>query len=137
MTMQMTTKNKQVVADLIDRIWNNRHYDELCRFLHSNFEDHSLPPTMPGGAEGLKLWVEGLGRSFEHSTRIDEMIAEGDMVAIRVTMLLKHTGAWRGIGATGKEFGTGGFRIFSLSDGKIIEHWGLMDPTTIENAIKA
>jgi predicted SnoaL-like aldol condensation-catalyzing enzyme len=133
----MITKNKQVVTDFIDMIWNKRHYDQLCMLLHSNFEDHSLPAALPFGAEGLKLWISGLGKSFEHTTRIDEMIAEGDKVAIRITMLLRHTGTWRGIEAPGREFATGGFRVFRLSNGKIIEHWGLLDPTTIENAIKA
>ncbi len=133
----MITKNKQLVADFIETIWNQKQYEELCRFLHSNFEDHSLPPSMPSGADGLKLWINGLGNSFEHTTRIDEVIAEDDKVAIRVTMMLKHTGAWRGIAATGRTFGTGGFRIFRIKDGKIIEHRGLVDPTTIENAIKA
>lgn len=132
----MTARNKQVITDFVDTIWNNRQFDKLCRFLHSNFEDHSLPPTMPGGAEGLKLWISGLGRSFEHKTRIDEMISEGDKVAVRLTMFLKHTGAWRGVEATHREFGTGGFRIFRLLDGKIIEHRGLLDPTAIEQAIK-
>jgi len=132
----MMEKNKQLVADFIDTIWNNRQYDELCRFLHNNFEDHSLPPAIPGGSEGLKLWISGLGKSFEHTTRIDEMIAEDNKVAIRVTMLLKHTGSWRGVEATSRELGTSGFRLFRLADGKIIEHWGLLDPAAIEQGIK-
>jgi predicted SnoaL-like aldol condensation-catalyzing enzyme len=132
----MSSKNKQVVTDFVDNIWNNRQYHHLCTFLHPNYEDHSLPPTLPAGPDGLKLWIEGLGKAFAHTTRIDDIVAENDKVAIRITMLLKHTGNWRGIEATQKEFGTTGFRMFRLADGKIIEHWGLLDPTTIENAIK-
>jgi len=132
----MSNQNKHVVADFIDKIWNKRQYDELCQLLHNNFEDHSLPPTMPAGSAGLKLWINSLGNAFDHTTRIDELLCEGDKVAVRVTMLLKHTGNWRGIDATHKEFGTGGFRMFRLSNGKIIEHWGLLDATTIENALK-
>lgn len=133
----MISTNKQVVTDFMDVIWNNKQYDELCRFLHTNFEDHSLPTSLPPGTEGLKVWLTALSKSFEHSSRIDDVIADGDKVAIRMTMLLKHTGQWRGIAATGKEFGTNGFRFFRLKDGKIIEHWGLLDATAIDNNVVA
>lgn len=132
----MSNQNKQLVADFIDKIWNNRQYDELCQLLHNNFEDHSLPPSLPPGSAGLRLWIDSLGKAFDHTTRIDEILSEGQKVAVRVTMLLKHTGNWRGIDATQKEFGTGGFRMFRISNSKIIEHWGLLDATTIENAIR-
>lgn len=133
----MISTNKQVVTDFMNMIWNNKQYDELCKFLHPNFEDHSLPTSLPPGAEGLKLWLTGLSNSFQHSSRIDDIIADDDKVAIRMTMLLKHTGQWRGIAATGKDFGTNGFRFFRLKDGKIIEHWGLLDATAIDNNIIA
>ena len=129
--------NKTLVTNFMDTIWNKRQFSELGNFLHPEFIDHSLPPALPANAEGLKKWIIGTGTSFEHKTLIEEQVTEGNKSIIKFRILLKHIGVWRGIDATSAEITAVGYRYFRLEEGKIIEHWALLDGNSIENQLKA
>ncbi len=53
--------------------------------------------------------------------RVEEMIAEGDMVAARFTITGTHKGEWFGVPASDKYLQSGGLIILRFTDGKIIE----------------
>ena len=128
--------NSKIVAGFIEQIWNNRNFEKLSEFMHSDFQDHSLPPTLSPDAEGMKKWILGTGISFEHKTIIEEQVTEGDKSILKIRMEMKHIGLWRGIEATETELKTVGYRYYRLKDGKIIEHWALIDGQAIENQVK-
>lgn len=54
---------------------------------------------------------------------VEDLIAEGDKVAGRITTYGKHEGDLFGIPATGKEIQVTGMAIWRIADGKIVEHW--------------
>ena len=54
---------------------------------------------------------------------IDDMIAEGDRVAVRLTSSAIQTGPFMGIPASGKRYEIGEIHWFRLRDGRICEHW--------------
>ncbi len=53
----------------------------------------------------------------------EDMIAEGDKVAVRATARGTHLGEFNGIPATGKEFNISLMLIYRIANGKIVEHW--------------
>jgi predicted ester cyclase len=53
----------------------------------------------------------------------EDMIAEGDRVAVRATFRGTHQGEFAGIPATGYEVEIPVFLIYRIEDGKIAEHW--------------
>jgi predicted SnoaL-like aldol condensation-catalyzing enzyme len=132
----MLTSNKQLVTQFIETIWNERNFDSIDQFLHPDFHDYSLPPTLPENKKGLLQWIAGTGQSFEHTSIIEEMVCEGDQVMIKLKMLLKHIGTWRAIEPTGAAIYAIGYRYFKLSENRIIEHWALIDGNAIENQLK-
>lgn len=129
-------ENSKLVAEFIEQIWNNRNFEKLDFFLHAEFKDNSLPPALTADKEGMKKWILGTGLSFEHKTTIEEQVTEGDKSIVKIRMNLKHIGVWRDIEPTGTELETIGFRFYKFAEGKIIEHWGLIDGQTIENQLK-
>jgi predicted ester cyclase len=80
---------------------------------------------MPHGLEGAKALHEKtlLGMPDYH-TRIDDLIAEGDKVAVRVTITGTHTGNFWGVPPTGRQVHLTGIYIVRIANGKIVEHWG-------------
>ena len=58
---------------------------------------------------------------------VEEVMAEGDRVAARVTMRGTHRGEFPGIAPTGKRVEVRVMDMFRISDGKIVEHWGHAD----------
>jgi len=60
-------------------------------------------------------------------TTIDDIIAEGDKVAVRATMTGTHQGDFMGIPATGKPVTISGIDVTRFHEGQSVEHWGQWD----------
>lgn len=133
----MNSTNKLIVTNFIEEIWNQQQFEKIDHYISAGFIDHSLPPTLPANKDGMELWITGTGKSFEHKTIIDDLVCEEDKVMLKIRMQLKHIGVWRDIGPTHCEISVVGYRYYKLKDGRIIEHWALLDGNAIENQIKA
>jgi predicted SnoaL-like aldol condensation-catalyzing enzyme len=132
----MNSENKSTVTNFIEEIWNKNQFEKIDNYLSSSFIDHSLPPALPANKDGMKLWILGTGKSFEHKTLIDDIVCEDNKVMLKMRMQLKHIGIWRGIEPTDFEISAVGYRYFKLANGKIVEHWALVDGNSIENQLK-
>ena len=88
-------------------------------------------PPMLGevhGREGFKQILGLFRRAFpEFETTIEEMVAEGDRVAVRHTHRATQTGEFAGIPPTGKTVEVGGIEILRVRDGRIAEFWHMDD----------
>jgi predicted SnoaL-like aldol condensation-catalyzing enzyme len=133
---KMNSENKSIVSNFIEEIWNQNQFEKFDNYIYTDFIDHSLPPALPANKYGMKLWIIGTGKSFEHKTIIDDLVCEDNKVMLKIRMLLKHIGVWRGIEPTNFEISTVGYRYYKLADRKIIEHWALIDGNSIENQLK-
>jgi predicted ester cyclase len=133
----METSNQVLITSFIERIWNQSDFACLDTFLHPQFKDHSLPAGMPKDVNGLKQWIIGTGKSFEHKTVVEDLITERNKCVVKIRMDLKHIGIWRGIEPEGKTVSVVGFRLFRIIDGRIIEHWALVDGQAIENQMQS
>lgn len=129
-------ENSNLVQTFIEQIWNNQAFEKLEKFLHPDFKDHSLIPTLSPDKEGTKQWIIATGLSFHHHTIIEGQVTQGDQSMVKIRMKLKHIGIWRGIEPTGLEIYTTGYRHFKIKDKKIIDHWALVDGQAIENQLK-
>lgn len=132
----MNSENKTIITNFIEDIWNKNQFDKIGQYISPNFIDHSLPPNLPADKEGMKRWIIGTGKSFEHTTIIEDMVCENNKVMLKFKMHMKHIGAWRGIEPTCYEVSTVGYRYYQLTNGKITEHWALLDGNSIENQLR-
>ena len=86
-----TAQNKAVQRRIIDEVINLKNLD-LADELFS--EEHELHPYSPGvtrGPEGMKRAFAGLHEEFpDIRVEIESMVAEGDMVAVRLTFSGTH-----------------------------------------------
>jgi steroid delta-isomerase-like uncharacterized protein len=58
---------------------------------------------------------------------VDDMVADGDTVAIRYTMKGTHRGDFAGVKATGKAVTAQSMAFYRLADGKIVEERAQLD----------
>jgi steroid delta-isomerase-like uncharacterized protein len=58
---------------------------------------------------------------------IEDMIAEGDRVAVRLTAHAVHRGDFMGVPAAGKGYTIAEQHIFRITDGRIADHWHVAD----------
>ncbi len=112
-------ENKKLVRRFLEA-YNNRNLDSLDDFVSQDFIDHT--PNHQQGLESLKQLFNLAFKAFPdwHET-IEEIIAEGDKVWLRLTYTGTHTGEWLGMAPTGKKITTTAFDIFRIVDGKIVE----------------
>jgi steroid delta-isomerase-like uncharacterized protein len=78
----------------------------------------------PLDADGHKDFMSALLAAFPDSRfPVDDVIAEGDKVAVRHRLQGTHQAELQGIPATGKKVEVGGIVIFRIENGKIAEAW--------------
>jgi predicted ester cyclase len=120
----MSERNKMLTRRFYDEVLskkNLRVIDELCA---PTVVDHSALPGQAPGLEGLKQTIGVYLEAFpDLSIRVEEMIAEGDLVAVRLTGRATHKGAFLGTAPTGKSFTLRGIDIIRVKDGKAVEIW--------------
>ena len=83
---------------------------------------------MNGPAEGLERYAEGLRAVIDafpaYRWEIEDLLAERDRIAVRLTGSGTHLGPFRGIPATGLRIATQELAIYRIEDGRIAECWG-------------
>jgi steroid delta-isomerase-like uncharacterized protein len=122
-----TEDNKALVRRSIEELWNQGKVALIDEFGDASFIHHD--PDFPTfqTREDYKRWVTESRNSFPdlHLT-IEDMIAEGDQVAVRWTLRGTNTGAMvtpMYIPATGKQVTVTGTTIDRFADGKLVEDW--------------
>lgn len=75
-------------------------------------------------AAGVTRW-HGIFPGF--TATVDETVVAGDRVMSRVTYRGTHANTWAGLPATGTEFSQHGLDLFTVRDGRIVEHWHATD----------
>ena len=119
--------NKAIVRRFIDEIFLGGNFESVDALLTEDFTPHSWGSMQPG-RDGLKEAIQRVqqGISDERMT-IEDMIAEGDRVAVRLTSSATHTGDFMGMPASGKRYEIGEIHIFRIRDGRVSEHWHQAD----------
>jgi predicted ester cyclase len=93
-----------------------------------DYVDHEGVPGYPPTREGFKQSIPMLRSGIpDFNATIDDVVAEGDRVVIRMTFRGTQTGEFMGMPPTGKSISVGVIDIFRIAGGKIVEHWGQMD----------
>jgi predicted ester cyclase len=62
---------------------------------------------------------------------VREMLADDDLVAVRVIATGTHEGEFMGMSSSGRRIEVQVFDIFRIRDGQVTEHWELMDAMTM------
>jgi predicted ester cyclase len=121
-------EKKAVYRRFVEDVINGGNVDIVPELFAEDYEDHSRPPGAPGGLEGVKMIPAMFRGAFSdlHFT-IEEMVAEGDIVATRVTGHGTNDGPFMGMPPTGREATWSSLGFFRVRDGKIVEHWGVPD----------
>ncbi len=99
----------------------------LDEFVDPDIVAHDLPPGFPNSLEGLKKLFAMFQTSTPGYHTVDDLIAEGDKVAGRITGYGTHEGELLGIPRTGKEIRMSGIVIWRIRKGKIVEVWAQND----------
>jgi predicted ester cyclase len=124
-------ENKQLVRRY-QEIYNNNNLDALTEVLSEDLLTPRIMPGIPPGLEGARAAHRIMLLGFpDYQTVIEDLVAEGDTVAARITMTGTHTGDFMGIAATGTQVEFSGMYMVRIKEGKIVEHWSEEDGVSL------
>jgi predicted SnoaL-like aldol condensation-catalyzing enzyme len=114
-------ENKAAMRRIMDEVINGKNLD-LADDLFA--EEHALYPETAGvgrGPEGMKQAFAGLHEAFpDVRVEIESMVAEGDMVAVRLTFTGTHA-------PTGRRAAWPEMVFTRFSGGRAVESWEVID----------
>ncbi len=109
-------RDKKTVVDFYEKALNQKDFDAAAKYLGPRYTQHN--PNAADGPEGLRAFLGFLKEKFPDSrSEIKRVFADGDYVIL-------HVHAVRESGTRGNAI----VDIFRLEDGKIVEHWDVVQP---------
>jgi steroid delta-isomerase-like uncharacterized protein len=134
--MDNMKSNKEVVRQFIDRVFVQLDPTAVDELVADDFTSHSYPNT-PDGKTFLRDSTQRMGKALDDiSFRVEDLIAEGDRVAARVTSSARQTGEFMGMPPSNRRYEIGEIHIFRLRDGKVAEHWHELDAMGLMKQLK-
>jgi steroid delta-isomerase-like uncharacterized protein len=100
-------------------------FDEL---LAPDIVDHNPIPGQGPGRKGMRQWMTAVRTAMpDLRATVEDVIAEGDRVAARVTWEGTHRGEFLGVPPTGEALSFSAFHHVRFSDQGAAEWWGVAD----------
>jgi steroid delta-isomerase-like uncharacterized protein len=132
-------QNKALTVRFVEQLFNRGNLSIVGEIFAPDFiEREQLPPGIPADAEGVKVLTTLLRSAFpDFKATIDDILAEGDKVVIRMTWSGTQKGEFMGVPATGKRVSFGVIDIIRITNGKVVEHWGQMDSMSLMQQLGA
>ena len=108
--------NKKAVLEFYDKALNQKDFDAASKYGGPHYIQHN--PGAPDGIEGFKAFITIRKEKFPNAkSEIKRAFADGDYVIL-------HVHAVREPGERGNAI----VDIFRLENGKIVEHWDVVQP---------
>ena len=124
----MPTVTKAIVRRFIEEIFVRGRKDTVDELVADDFVAHTWPSPSGDPKADLKAAIDRAAAGLsDPEFRIDDLIAEGDQVAARLTTGATQTGEFMGMPATNKRYSIEEIHWFRLRDGKVVEHWHQLD----------
>jgi steroid delta-isomerase-like uncharacterized protein len=123
----MSEDNKAVVRRFVNEVFAGGRTEAIDELVAAEFVSATFGIT-EDGRERLKAATQRVhGALDDVAFVIEDLVAEGDLVAIRLTASATPKGEFMGVPAAGKAYTIGELHLFRLAGGQIVEHWHYHD----------
>ena len=121
--------NKQQVRRLIEEVFNRGNLEVADEIISATCVEHQrLDHQFPPGSQSAKAISSSLRSMFsDFSLSIEDTVAKGDKVWLRMKGKGTNTGEVMGHPATGKKVEVDVIDVCRFENGKMVEHWGVPD----------
>jgi predicted ester cyclase len=132
----MSEANKQLVKRWFEEVWNKGRREAIPEILAPDAEIRESGEIVKG-PEGFYPFFDRMQAAFSdiHVT-FQDAIAEADMVCLRWSCSMKHTGSGLGIPPTEKMLATTGMTMVRVANGRFVAGWQNWDMLGLMQQIK-
>jgi predicted ester cyclase len=132
----MAADARHTVQRLFEEVVNEGKLDRIPELLAPAFITHT-PQGDLKGLQGFRSYVEAWRAAFpDVRCELIDIIQDGDRIAWRVRATGTHKGDAFGVPATGSSVDFEAMHHAHLRDGKLIEHWVMMDLGTVFDQLR-
>jgi len=123
----MTTILESIIRKVVG-YFNNGDLDGYLGLYAEDTALHYLPPGMPGGVAGARLFYGMFMAAFpDIHVDIKDILVEGDRAAVRIILTGTQKGELMGVPASGKPISVSAISILRFAGGKCVERWSELD----------
>ena len=132
--MSIEEESKAIIRRIYELV-NLKEYDAIYQtwapgaVIHTSMRDIT--------AEEARQSDDSTAAFSDYRATVENIVAEGDMVAFRVKVTGTHTGEWMGIPPTGKKFSINNAYFARVADGKMAEAWGVFEFSLLRQQLGA
>jgi predicted ester cyclase len=131
-------QNKALIRRMVEELQSGHNLDVVDELFAADFVDHSVPPGLPPDRAGVKMQFAMFFNAFpDLHVVIRDQVAEGDRVVTRKTFHGTHQGDLMGIPPTSRAVAFDVIDILCVQDGKITDHWNVVDQLGLMHQIGA
>ena len=122
-----TQQNIATIRRWYDEVLNGKNLAAVDELHAPGFVTHYK--GSPGGdLAGVKAMLAGSFAGMpDMRATVEDLVAEGDRVCVRLAVRGTHTGEFMGLPPTGRSVTTSVIEVLRFEDGKIAEHWAEAD----------
>jgi predicted SnoaL-like aldol condensation-catalyzing enzyme len=116
-------EKKRLVSEFYDFLINKKDFESAAQYIGGRYKQHN--PLVADGPDGLRAFAEFLRTNFpEARSEIKRVLVDGDFVIL-------HVHSFRTPNTRGRAI----IEIFRLDNGKVDEHWDVIQeiPETSAN----
>jgi predicted ester cyclase len=122
------TTNTKLVERIPLEVLNNGNFGLIDELLATDYVDHFAQPGIPPTREGFKQFAIAFKTAFpDLHYVIEDTIESGERIVHRVTASGTMKSDFMGMPATGKRATWTEIHIGRVANGRLTEHWGLVD----------
>ena len=120
-------QHKALVRRFVEEIFVEGREASIDELVATDFVSHTWPSSGDGRAD-LRRAIDRLSTVLaDVAFTIEDLIAEDDRVAVRLTASATHVGEFLGVPPSGRRYSIGEIHIFRIRDGMMVEHWHQYD----------
>jgi steroid delta-isomerase-like uncharacterized protein len=120
-------QNKALVRRFIDEIFVQGRTESVDELIADDFVSHTWGAGQAGKDDLGQAMARASKGLADVAFTVEDLIAEDDRVAARVTAQATQVGEFAGLPPSGRSYTIGEVHIFRIRDGKVSEHWHQYD----------
>ena len=121
---EVEAQNKKIAYLEVEKLWNEGNLDLADQVYAPNHILHFRGKNIPFGPDEAQKTVSTWRKAFpDFKFQIEDIVAEGNKLAVRYTFTGTHQGDFYGLIPTGKKFTVSQMCIIRFENGKEVEAW--------------
>jgi len=119
--------NKALVRAAVEQMLAGRNSALAEKYVAESYIEHN--PRLTGTRAGVVAYLERMRSAFpdDYHAEITQTLAEGDRVQVFIRWHGIHNGTFLGVAPSGKQITFTTSDIWRIEDGKLAEHWDVVD----------